>query len=77
MGLEIVENCLEIVFLIYLWVSIVTTEGPVLSTAFVIKICLIKINFIKFPFINCSDITFEGHTMPNVITEESNNFLCL
>ena len=78
MGLEIVENFLEIFFFLYLCVSIVTTEEPVLSTALVMKDLFgYKLTSLISDLVNCFDIVSKGNIIPIAIDEETNNCLKL
>ena len=55
-------------FFMYLWVSIVTTEDPVLSTALVMKDLLENIlTSLNFDLDNGWDITWDGYKIPMVI----------
>ena len=62
----------------YLSVSIVTTEAPVLSTALVTKDLFENLlTSLNLDLVNGSDITFDGHNKPIEISEENNSSLCL
>ena len=65
-------------FLTYLWVSIVTTEEPVFSTALVMKDFFeYVLTSLIFGLVKDWDITFAGHIIPKVIADEINNCLWL
>ena len=76
MGQYLIESFLEIFFLIYLWVSTVTTEEPVFSTALVMKdFCESILTSLNFGLINGSDFKVGGNIIPIVMTEKNNNCL--